>query len=37
MEEIFEAIDELNNSFVDITNSYDEIDRICNELNVITK
>lgn len=37
MEEIFAAIDELNNSIVAITNSYDEIDHICSELNDITK
>lgn len=37
MEEIFMAIDELNNSIVGITNSYDEIDDICNELNSINE
>ncbi|NFA58933.1 chemotaxis protein [Clostridium sporogenes] len=37
MEEIFMAIDELNNSIVGITNSYDEIDDICNELNSISE
>ena len=37
MEEIFTAIDELNNSIMDITSSYDEIDDICNELNFISK
>ena len=33
MEEIFAAIDELNNGIVEITGSYNEIDNICNELN----
>lgn len=35
MEEIFAAIDELNNSIADITSSYNNIDDICNELNSI--
>ncbi|WP_310938138.1 methyl-accepting chemotaxis protein [Clostridium sp. SHJSY1] len=35
MEEIFASIDELNNSIVDITSSYNNIDQICNELNTI--
>ncbi|GAA0086351.1 methyl-accepting chemotaxis protein [Clostridium sp. CTA-7] len=37
MEEIFAAIDELNNSIMGITSSYDEIDNICNELNSINE
>lgn len=37
MEEIFTAIDELNNSIIGITSSYDEIDDICNELNSISE
>jgi methyl-accepting chemotaxis protein len=35
MEEIFASIDELNNSIVEITGSYNNIDNICNELNSI--
>lgn len=33
MEDIFSAIDELNRGIEDITNSYNEIDDICKELN----
>ena len=35
MEEIFSSVDELNNSIINITNSYNEIDQICTELNTI--
>ncbi|MDD7794724.1 methyl-accepting chemotaxis protein [Clostridium sp. 'White wine YQ'] len=35
MEEIFAAIDDLNAGIIEITNSYNDLDEICNELNLI--
>ncbi|WP_238886794.1 methyl-accepting chemotaxis protein [Clostridium sp. YIM B02551] len=35
MEEIFAAIDDLNAGIIEITNSYNDLDEICNELNSI--